>query len=54
MPPRKRFEHEQMDLTALVEDEHINGSMPADESERLKAKEAFYAALSQHPAPERW
>jgi hypothetical protein len=35
----------QLDLTDLVDTEHISGSMPAADDEREAAAQAWYAAL---------
>lgn len=39
----------QTDLTELVDNEHIAGSMPADEAENEAARQRFYATLTQPP-----
>ncbi len=41
-------------LTDLVEDEHIAGSMPADEAENEAARQEFYARLRNRKEDQAW
>lgn len=43
----------QLDLTELVDDEHICGSMPAGAEEVALARAAFYAQLRARAGPRR-
>lgn len=45
--PADWFCEGQTDLTDLVEDEHIRGSMPADDAEREAARQAWYQHLRE-------
>lgn len=50
--PSDWFCEGQGDLTDLVGDEHIHGSMPADDNEREAARQAWYQRLRERHTKE--